>query len=43
MMKPIGVDYKKKKGWMIVHLCESCGKEIPNMTACDDDLTVLKS
>ncbi|MDP7069700.1 MAG: RNHCP domain-containing protein, partial [Candidatus Peribacteraceae bacterium] len=28
MMKPIGVDYKKKKGWMIVHLCESCGKEI---------------
>jgi hypothetical protein len=43
MMKPTGLDYRKKKGWMIVHLCEACGKEIPNMTACDDDLSVLKS
>jgi len=42
-MKPVGVDYRKKKGWMIVHQCEACGKEIPNMTACDDDLTVLES
>jgi len=43
LMKPVGVDYRKKKGWMIVHQCEACGKEIPNMTACDDDLTVLES
>ena len=43
MMKPVGLDYRKKKGWMIVHQCIACSKEIPNMTACDDDLTVLKS
>ena len=43
MMKPDRIDHHKKKGWMIVHLCEACGKEIPNMAACDDDLTVLKS
>ncbi|MBT4119830.1 MAG: RNHCP domain-containing protein [Candidatus Peribacter sp.] len=43
MMKPDRIDHRKKKGWMIVHLCEACGKEIPNMAACDDDLTVLKS
>ena len=43
MMKPIGVDHAAKKGWMIVHLCEACGKKIPNKAACDDDLTVLQS
>ena len=43
LMKPTGVDHRKKKGWMIVHLCTKGGKEIPNITACDDDLTVLKS
>lgn len=43
LMKPIGIDHRKKKGWMIVHQCVSCGKEIPNKAACDDDLSILKS
>ena len=41
MMRPVGVDHRSKKGWMIVHRCEECGKEIPNMAACDDDQSVL--
>lgn len=43
LMKPVGVDYRKNKGWMIVHQCEKCGKQIPNITACDDDMTIVSS
>ena len=43
LMKPVGLDHRGNKGWMIVHRCETCGKEIPNMAACDDDLTVMSS
>lgn len=43
MMKPVGLDYRSNKGWMIVHRCTTCSKEIPNTSACDDDLTVLQS
>ena len=43
LMKPKGIDYRKKKGWMIVHQCTKCRKEIPNITACDDDQSLLKS
>ncbi len=42
LMKPVGLDYRKKKGWMIVHQCTECRKEIPNIAACDDDMTVVK-
>ncbi|MDP7069586.1 MAG: RNHCP domain-containing protein [Candidatus Peribacteraceae bacterium] len=42
LMEPIGIDYHKKKGWMIVHQCTACRKKIPNKAACDDDLTILK-
>jgi len=41
MMEPVGVDHRGNKGWMIVHRCEKCSKEIPNITACDDDLSVI--
>ena len=37
LMKPIDIDYKKNKGYMIKHKCESCEKEILNMIAPDDD------
>ncbi len=40
-MKPTSLDHKGSKGWMIVHVCEKCGKEIPNITAPDDDLSVI--
>jgi DNA-directed RNA polymerase subunit RPC12/RpoP len=39
MMKPVAIDSTGKKGWMIVHTCEKCGKEIRNIAAPDDDLT----
>ncbi len=41
LMKPIDLDHRSNKGWMIVHRCEKCGKLIPNTAACDDDLTVV--
>lgn len=43
LMKPVGLDYRKNKGWMIVHHCQKCGKQIPNIAACDDDMTVVSS
>ena len=41
LMKPIGLDYRRNKGWMIIHKCIKCSKEIPNIAADDDDLTIL--
>jgi hypothetical protein len=35
-MEPIGVDFKKKKGDMILHKCGKCGKEMLNQVAPDD-------
>lgn len=37
LMKPVGIEYRKNKGDMIVHQCEKCGKKIPNKVAPDDD------
>lgn len=36
MMEPVGLDQSGKKGWMVIHRCEACGKEIPNILAPDD-------
>ena len=41
LMKPTGVDYDGKKGWMIVHECVRCGKRITNRTAPDDDMSKI--
>jgi DNA-directed RNA polymerase subunit RPC12/RpoP len=38
LMQPISLDQKAKKGWMIIHRCEKCGKQIPNKAAPDDNL-----
>ncbi|MDD2487430.1 MAG: RNHCP domain-containing protein [Candidatus Gracilibacteria bacterium] len=37
LMKPVGIDYKKNKDYMIKHRCLKCGKEILNKVASDDD------
>jgi len=42
-MKPVGVDHRGAKGWMIVHRCLKCGKEITNKMAPDDDLSVFSA
>ncbi|MBI3332285.1 RNHCP domain-containing protein [Candidatus Peregrinibacteria bacterium] len=39
LMTPVSLDQSGKKGWMIVHRCFLCGKEISNRAAPDDDLT----
>ena len=41
LMKPVGVDHRGGKGWMIVHRCEQCGKTITNKAAPDDDMAKL--
>jgi len=33
LMKPIGIRYHSKKGWQIVHRCQSCGAEKVNRAA----------
>lgn len=43
LMEPIGLDFKGKKGFMIVHKCVKCGKDIKNKRAEDDDLTKLSA
>jgi DNA-directed RNA polymerase subunit RPC12/RpoP len=43
LMRPESLDHRGDKGWMIVHVCERCGKKILNKTAPDDDLSVLHS
>jgi DNA-directed RNA polymerase subunit RPC12/RpoP len=38
LMRPIGLDYRKGKGEVIIHECEKCGKKIVNIPAPDDEL-----
>jgi DNA-directed RNA polymerase subunit RPC12/RpoP len=40
-MKPEWKDYKKNKGWMIIHLCSTCDKKIINKIAEDDSIDVF--
>ncbi len=42
LMEPAGVDHDTKKGWMVLHRCTLCGKEIVNRLAPDDDLEVFQ-
>lgn len=39
LMSPVSLDQNGKKGWMILHRCTRCGKEIFNKAAPDDALT----
>ncbi len=36
ILKPVGVDYNAKKGWIIVHQCQKCGELRRNKAALDD-------
>ncbi|HLC67154.1 hypothetical protein A3C37_00400 [Candidatus Peribacteria bacterium RIFCSPHIGHO2_02_FULL_53_20] len=38
LMKPLRIDQHSKKGWMIVHLCTVCQKEMRNRSAPDDEI-----
>lgn len=41
LMEPAALDHDGKKGWMIVHRCVKCGKQMPNKAAPDDDLSAI--
>lgn len=35
LMKPIGLAYKSKKGWQLIHCCLTCGGQVVNKVAID--------
>ncbi len=41
LMEPVAMDQDGKKGWMIVHRCVECGKEIRNKAAPDDEISTF--
>ena len=36
-MMPVGLAYKPKKGWQIIHRCERCGGRSRNKVALDTE------
>jgi len=40
LMKPIWIDYKKNKWFMIKHKCQKCSKEILNKLSLDDNMDI---
>lgn len=36
LMEPIAVDQSAKKGWILIHQCEACGKIQRNKAALED-------
>ncbi|HKE52871.1 MAG TPA: RNHCP domain-containing protein [Actinomycetes bacterium] len=45
LMRPVALDYRPRKGQLLVHRCDRCGRIQPNRVAVDceqpDDLDVL--
>jgi Zn ribbon nucleic-acid-binding protein len=41
LMKPVSLDYDGKKGYIVVHECQSCGKRMRNKAAPDDHHDLL--
>lgn len=41
MLKPIGIDYNAKKGYIIIYKCEKCGETRKNKTAKDDNYELI--
>jgi DNA-directed RNA polymerase subunit RPC12/RpoP len=39
VLEPVGVDYNSKKGWVILHQCQSCGELRRNKAALDDSVS----
>ena len=37
LMEPIGLEYKGKKGYQLIHKCLKCGKKQLNIVADDDN------
>jgi len=43
LMEPIALDQDGKKGFVLIHKCEKCGKISRNKAAPDDELTDFSS
>jgi len=41
LMKPVGIRYRRKKGWQIVHRCQKCDVEKANRAAPDDTESII--
>lgn len=41
LMKPVSLDQRSKKGWSVIHECETCSKRNVNKTAPDDEIIAL--
>lgn len=45
VMRPVGLVYRRKKGWQIVHRCERCGarrvNRVAEQTTQPDDIAAL--
>jgi hypothetical protein len=41
LLRPIDVDYHKKKGWVLVFECVKCGSESRNMVVSDDNMDLV--
>lgn len=41
LMKPVALEYKGKKGYMLIHECQICGKRMLNKTAPDDNFDLI--
>ncbi|MCF7846271.1 MAG: RNHCP domain-containing protein [Candidatus Peribacteraceae bacterium] len=39
-MEPAAI-FQKRTGWVVIHRCEKCGKEISNKCAADDNFETL--
>jgi len=35
-MRPVGIEHRKGKGWVLIHRCERCGHRDVNRAALDD-------
>jgi len=38
MLKPIGYERHKKKGWMILYICQACSEKHRNIAVLEDDV-----
>ncbi len=41
LMKPLYINHRGNKGLQIIHICQKCGKQIPNIVAADDNLELV--
>jgi hypothetical protein len=42
LMKPVDIDYKSRKGYLIVHQCQKCGVKNLNRVAEDDNQEMVQ-